>query len=53
MTLPRFINFPKTQTLLALGVLAGCFWTKAFNWHDGLLMILTFYFTKHDPGRTP
>ncbi|MEJ2816380.1 hypothetical protein [Caulobacter sp. CCG-8] len=53
MSLPRIVNFPKTQTLLALGVLAGCFWTKAFDWHDGLLMILTFYFTKHDPGKEP
>lgn len=51
MTRPVILNFPKTQTILALGVLAGCFATKALNWHDALLMILTFYFTKHDPGK--
>ena len=52
MTLPRLINFPRTQTILALGVLAGCFMTQV-NWHDAMLMILTFYFTKHEPGKSP
>lgn len=49
--IPRVVNFPKTQTVLAFGVLAGCFATSAFVWHDAMLMILTFYFTKHDPGK--
>lgn len=53
MTPFRIGNLPKTQTILALGVLVGCFSTKSFSWHDGMLMILTFYFTKHDPGKTP
>jgi len=52
VNLPKLINFPRTQTILALGVLVGCFMSR-IDWHDAMLMILTFYFTKHDPGKTP
>jgi hypothetical protein len=47
----KVINIPRTQTILALGVLVGCFATTGFDWHDAMLMILTFYFTKHEPGK--
>jgi len=48
--MPRFINIPRTQTILAVGVLVGCFISK-IDWHDAMLMVLTFYFTKHDPAK--
>lgn len=49
MTLPKFrvLNFPRTSTVLAIGVLAGCFVSRKMDWGDALLMVLTFYFTKH------
>lgn len=51
MTLPRVVNIPRTQTILAVGVLVGCFVTDKFDWHDAMLMVLTFYFTKHQAGK--
>lgn len=50
MKIPHVGNFPRTQTVLAFGILIGCFVTQ-IEWRDALLMVLTFYFTKHDPNK--
>lgn len=42
----RVINIPRTQTVLALGILVGCFLAKDMDWNTAMLMILTYYFTK-------
>lgn len=48
--IPKIINFPRTQTILAIGVLVGCFVIR-IDWHDALLMILTFYFTRNERSK--
>ena len=42
----KVVNIPRTQTILALGILVGCFSTKNMDWNTAMLMILTYYFTK-------
>lgn len=46
--MPRIVNFPKTQTILAFGVLVGCLYTGKLDWNTAFMMVLTFYFTKEN-----
>ncbi len=42
----KILNFPRTPTILAIGVLFGCFQMDKMDWNTAMLMILTYYFTK-------
>lgn len=43
MRLPHIVNLPRTQTILAIGTLAGCFWSMD-DWRDIMLVIVGYYF---------
>lgn len=46
MTLPRLINIPRTETILAFGVLLGALWLggATTDWGDLLMLVLGAYF---------
>lgn len=48
MSWPKVVNLPRTQTILAFGVLAGCFWSM-IDWHDMMLVIIGYYFGREMP----
>lgn len=41
--LPKVVNIPRTQTIIALGVLIGCF-VAMDDWRDLMLVIVGYYF---------
>ena len=49
--IPQVINVPRTQTVLALGVLGAAIWQGQIDWNTALAMVLTFYFTKEQVRR--
>lgn len=53
--MPKVVNIPRTQTIIAFGILFGCLWfgRASIDWRELMLMVLTFYFTKETMEARP